>query len=170
MAICAKCGIELSGRFCGRCGADSGLPPESFAAPPPPPPGPPPPPPPGATAQSTDLPENLVCALAYFMGVLTGILFLVLEPYNSKPNVRFHAMQSLFFSIGAFIVWFGLLLVSAVLAMVPVIGAIIGSLILAVFGLGMLAVWVLLMFKAYSGETWKLPVLGDLAEKQAYSK
>ena len=37
-------------------------------------------------------------------------------------------------------------------------------------GLGMLAVWVLLMFKAYSGETWKLPLLGDLAEKQAYSK
>jgi uncharacterized membrane protein len=160
MAFCVQCGSSLDGRFCAKCGADN-----NTAAPPPPPP-----PPPGASAQSTDLPDNLVCALAYLMGVLTGILFLVLEPYNSKPNIRFHAMQSLFFSITAFIVWFGLLLVSGVLTLLPVLGAILGSMILALFGLGMLAVWVLLMFKAYSGETWKLPLLGDLAEKQAYSK
>lgn len=155
MSFCANCGAEAGGAFCSKCGA-------SIAAPPPPAAHTP--------AATTELPENLVCALAYALWALTGILFLVLEPYNARPRVRFHAMQSLFFSGVAFVVWFGLLLVSTVLSLVPFMGAVLGSLALALFGLAMLGVWGLLMLKAYQGQDWKIPILGELAEKQSYSK
>jgi len=79
-------------------------------------------------------------------------------------------MQSLFFSGAAFVVWFGLLLVSTVLSLVPFMGALLGSLALALFGLALLGVWGLLMLKAYQGQDWKIPILGELAEKQSYSK
>jgi len=157
MPQCSACGSEESGRFCMKCGAP-------VKQPEPPPPSPLPP-----QAASADLPENVVNLLCYAFGVLSGVLFLVLEPYSKNPAVRFHAFQSLFFSGAAFIVWFVLLLVSAVLAFIPWVGAIAGSLLLAVCGLAMLAVWVVLMVKAYQGEKWKLPVIGDLAEKQAYT-
>ncbi len=162
MPFCANCGTELTGRFCAKCGTpapatDAG----QTAAPPS---GS------GAAAASTDLPENLVCALTYGLGALTGVLFLVLEPYNANPKIRFHAMQSLFVSGAAFIAWFALLLVSGMLSLIPFLGAIFGSLMLALFGLAILGVWLMLAMKAYQGQMFKLPFLGDLAEKQAYTK
>jgi uncharacterized membrane protein len=157
MTTCPNCGAEVTGRFCAKCGTSTLL---ESAAPPPPPPTP---------AVTTDLPENLASALAYSLGILTGVLFLVLEPYSKNPRIRFHAMQSLFFSGASFVAWFGLLLGTAVLSLLPVLGFILSSIVLAIFGFAILAVWIVLMVKAYQGETWKLPVLGDLAEKQAYT-
>ena len=89
-------------------------PPPGYTAPPPggyqpPPPGyqPPPPggyapPPPGGFApQSAGLTDNMAAALCYLLGVLTGILFLVLAPYNQNRAIRFHAFQSIFFWVAA---------------------------------------------------------------------
>ena len=94
----------------------------------------------GGTAAG-DLPENVACALAYAFGPLSGVLLLVLEPYSVNMRIRFHAMQSLFVSGALFVLWFALLLVSAIMLLVPFAGAILGSLMLAIFGLAVLALW-----------------------------
>ncbi|PYQ37482.1 MAG: hypothetical protein DMG99_20935, partial [Acidobacteria bacterium] len=53
---------------------------------------------------ASGLTPNLAGALAYILGLITGVLFLVLEPYKRDPFVRFHAMQSVLYS-GAVIVF-----------------------------------------------------------------
>src|SRR6202035_4773217 len=111
MAFCSNCGAEVQGRFCAKCGtpasapaatASSGPPPEAqgaYTAPPPPPPPSSPLPPPAAAPQAAGLDENIACALCYLIGLLTGVLFLVLEPYNKNRLIRFHAFQSIFLNI-----------------------------------------------------------------------
>ncbi len=172
MPHCASCGAELSGRFCAICGAAASDPsaaktdvPPVYTPPPPPPPRPPGP----APSAHTDIPENVASALTYSMGALSGVLFLVLEPYNRNPLVRFHAFQSIFVSVGVFVLWFAMLIATGVLALVPYVGLALGGAMLGLFGLAWLALWILLMVRAYQGERWKVPVAGDLAEKQAYT-
>lgn len=176
MPQCASCGAELSGRFCAVCGTPAPVPQQQEvptynpqAAPPPPPPPPPPSAPPSPAVGTTDLPENLACTFCYAMGALSGVLFLVLEPYSKNPRVRFHAFQSIFVSVAVFVLWFALLIFTGVMAFVPVVGLALGSALLGLFALAWLALWIVLMMKAYQGEKWKVPVLGDLAEKQAYT-
>jgi uncharacterized membrane protein len=96
----------------------------------------------------TGLPKNTAAALSYVLGWLTGIVFLLIE---KDPFVRFHAMQS--------IITFVLL---TILAMVPVVGWILSPLVMIV---GFI-LWLVLIYKAYQGEEFKLPVIGDFAKKQ----
>ncbi len=103
------------------------------------------------------------------MGALSGVLFLVLEPYGKNPTIRFHAFQSIFVSLAVFVLWFVLLICSGILAFVPMVGLALGSALLGLFGLGWMALWLILMINAYQGEKRKLPVIGELAEKQAYT-
>lgn len=118
---------------------------------------------PGGTT-STGLTPNLAGALAYLLGPITGILFLVLEKENRF--VRFHAMQSTIVSVVWFILSNVLSFLLGVLAAIPVIGWIVG--ILVSFGMAAigLLVWLLLMWKAFSGEEWEFPVLGAFARQQ----
>ncbi len=97
--------------------------------------------------------ENIEGLLCYVLGFITGILFLILEKENRF--VRFHAMQS----TATFIVLF---VVSIVFGIIPFIGWVISPLI----WLLTLILWLLLMYKAYKGEKYKLPVVGDFAENQ----
>ncbi len=97
--------------------------------------------------------ENIEGLLCYVLGFITGILFLILEKENKF--VRFHAMQS----TATFII---LLVVSVVFGIIPFIGWVLSSLI----GLIALILWLLLMFEAFKGEKYKLPVVGDFAENQ----
>lgn len=107
-------------------------------------------------------------ALCYLFGLLTGILFLVLEPHNKNRNTRFHAFQSIFFNIALIVVQIALGILSTILITVSplVMGSLFGLLWL-VFGLGVLVVWIMLMYKAYNNQRLVLPVIGPLAEKQA---
>jgi len=109
--------------------------------------------------------DNVAGALSYI--TLVGIIFLLIEPYNKNRFVRFHAFQSIFFCVGiiAFeIVW---AILAAVLGHISF--ALIGilSLVGLLIGLGILAAWIFLVFKAYSNQEFKLPIIGDLAAKQA---
>ena len=97
--------------------------------------------------------ENIEGLLCYVLGFITGILFLILEKDNKF--VRFHAMQS----IATFLIIF---VISMVIGFIPVIGWLLSPLI----GLVALILWLLLMFKAYKGEKYKLPIEGDFAEQQ----
>ncbi|HEU5171601.1 MAG TPA: DUF4870 domain-containing protein [Gemmatimonadales bacterium] len=109
----------------------------------------------------TGLAPNVAGALAYLLGPITGVLFLVLE--KNSPFVRFHALQSIVFGVLWMIFWIALTVLSNV---VPVLGWIVGFLISIVAGLGGLVLWLLLMYKAYQGQEWELPIAGPIARKQ----
>jgi len=115
---------------------------------------------PGGGSTATGLTQNMAGALAYLLGPITGILFLVLEKENRF--VRFHAMQSTVLCIAWIIVYYGL----RFFLMVPVLGWIVGILTSLVLGLGGFILWLLLMWKAFHGEEWELPIVGEFARKQ----
>ena len=101
---------------------------------------------------STGLSQNVAGLLCYVAGWITGIIFFVLEQRNKF--VRFHAAQS--------IVVFGIITVAGtVLGLIPVVG-IAFSWIIGIIGF---IVWIIMIVKASSGEWYKLPWAGDVAEK-----
>jgi len=109
----------------------------------------------------------MASALCYLLGLLTGILFLVLAPYNQNRLIRFHAFQSIFVNLGIWVVFIALFMVTGFLHLIPFVGVIISFVLYPIVGLGCFALWLILMYKAYNGERWVLPVVGPLAEKQA---
>lgn len=175
MAFCANCGATVTGRFCQKCGAPVSAPGAGPSpASPEPPPGVPPPgvPPPGAyslppTAPSLGMSENMASALCYLFGFITGILFLVLAPYNQSRNVRYNAFQSIFFNIAWFALWIVVSIVVLVFHLIPFLGLFISLVLRFTLGLGGFILWLYLMFKTYNGEKVVLPIVGPLADKQA---
>jgi uncharacterized membrane protein len=167
MAFCANCGSSVDGRFCQKCGAPVGVPGAAPAAPGPTPGVSPVPQPGPVVAPSVGMTDNMAGALCYLFGFITGILFLVLAPYNQDRNIRFHAFQSIFLSIAWVALEIVAAIVSAVLIHIPILGAIMTGLIYLVIGLGAFIMWLYMMFKTYNGEKIVLPVIGPMAEKQA---
>lgn len=91
--------------------------------------------------------------LAYLVGLISGIVFFLIEKENKY--VRFHALQSIFCFVGFFILNLGLGIIPGLQLALPILS------------LAELALWVVLMVKAYQGDKFKLPMIGDLAEKNA---
>lgn len=106
--------------------------------------------------------ENIAGALSYLLGFITGILFLLLEKENQF--VRFHAVQSIIYSIG---IWVLMIVVRAIFFPIPYIGFFIGGALSSLVGLLGFLLWLFLMYKAYEGMKYKLPVIGDHAERYA---
>ena len=100
---------------------------------------------------SLNIEENVAGLLCYLFGWVTGLIFFIID---KRPFVRFHAMQSIIVSVALMIVFF-------ILSIIPIIGWIISSLL----GIATFILWILLMVKAYQGQKWKLPYIGDLAER-----
>ncbi len=97
---------------------------------------------------------NVEALLAYLLGFITGIIFYIIEKENKF--VRFHAVQS--------IVVFGFFFVlGIVLSLIPVLGRIL----MPALWIIEIVVWIVLMMKAYQGENFKLPIAGDIAEKNS---
>jgi uncharacterized membrane protein len=126
-----------------------------------------PPPPAAPVAQSAGMEENMASALCYLLGWLTGVIFLVMAPYNQNKTIRFHAFQSIFLNVAMIPLWFVFTILSFVMHYIPVLGALIMLLLWLVFGFGFFALWLFLMYKAYNKEKFVLPLIGPLAEKQA---
>lgn len=116
---------------------------------------------------SAGISDNAAGAICYLFGFITGILFLVLAPYNQNRNVRFHAFQSIFLNIAWFVIWIGITIVSIILGHIPVLGAIVSLLLGFCVWIGALVIWLYMMFKTYNGEMIVLPVIGPMAQKQA---
>jgi len=103
---------------------------------------------------STGLPENVAATLSYAVFWISGLVFLLVE--KRSRFVRFHAMQS--------VMVFGILaLANIVVQFVPFVGQAVGVLV----GLVTVAAWIAGMVQAWQGRLWKMPIIGDEAERQA---
>ena len=100
---------------------------------------------------STGFDANVAAALTYLVGFVTGIIFLLVEKDNKF--VRFHAMQST-------LVFAGIVAIDILLQIVPILGALV--VVFVVIPVSAI-LWLLLMYKAYQGEEFKLPLVGQMA-------
>ncbi len=119
-------------------------------------------------AASSGMQNNVAAALSYI--TIVGIVFLLIEPYNKIRFVRFHAFQSVFFAVAWIAFWIVWMIISTIFAAVSH-GAslfITGPLSL-LLSLGFFVAWIILIVKAYGNQEFKLPIIGDLAAKQAGS-
>lgn len=150
MAFCPNCGAQTAGAFCSNCGSavNAGPGPAGMAYAPP------------AAASTGGMSENVAGALCYLLGVITGVIFLVIAPYNQNKTVRFHAFQSIFLSVAYFVIQIAWSIVSV---FTHGLGFLFYPLLLLCF----FVLWLYMMFSAYNNKKVKLPVIGDLAEKQA---
>jgi len=162
MAFCASCGSQVEGRFCAKCGATVDAPPAAGAPQGGYPAGYPP------AAASAGMSDNVASLLCYLVGFITGILFLVLEPYNKNRVIRFHAFQSIFLNVALVAAYIVLGIFSTMLVVVHLglLIAVIGLLYLVVW-LAVFALWIYMMVTAYQGKQVELPIIGALARKQA---
>jgi uncharacterized membrane protein len=155
MAFCSSCGgqVPAGAAVCPACGHSAAAPAAPAAV---------------ATTQApgSGLTDNVAGMLAY-VTIIPAILFLVLEPYNKNRFIRFHSFQSIFFAVGWIALWIGVMIISAVLAFIPILGHLIALLMCMVISIGFFIIWIILLIKANQGQMYKLPIIGDLAEKQS---
>lgn len=105
-----------------------------------------------------------VAALTYLLGFVTGIIFLYVEPYNQDEFVRFHARQSIGFSVACFALW---VVVAVFTAILPHALGMIISFIWTIVALALAVYWLFLMYKAYMGERYRIPELSDIVDQIA---
>jgi uncharacterized membrane protein len=166
MSLCKSCGKELpeGNMFCPSCGASvtaAAAAPAAAVA--------------GAgsvavadASAGQPMATNVAGALAYLAGFITGIIFMVTEPYKSNSFIRFHAFQSIFFNVAWIAFWMVWMVLSAILT--PLTAGIFGlialpvMLLLALVGGG---TWLFLMYQAYQQKLFRLPFIGKYAAQQA---
>ena len=120
---------------------------------------------------STGHDENIAALLSYIVHFVSGLIFFFIE--KDSRLVRFHAMQAIIlggvFFIGSFVLLFLWFVISIIAAQISsllgtLVGLVLGFLIV-VFYVAFLAGWIMGMVKAFQGQYYKLPVIGNLAEK-----
>jgi uncharacterized membrane protein len=142
MAFCPNCGSQIAeGAACPKC---AGVTPST-----------------STTTAGPGLTDNMAGALAY-VTIVPAIVFLVLEPYSKKRFIRFHAFQCIFFAVAWTVLWIAL----RIIVQIPILGW-ATVLLWPLVSLAGLIIWVILVMKAYQGQMFKLPIIGDMAEKQA---
>ncbi|MGA7905832.1 MAG: zinc-ribbon domain-containing protein [Candidatus Sulfotelmatobacter sp.] len=146
---CPHCAAQMpdTAAYCPGCGRSMGVP---------------------ERAQGTvgGLLEPIAGALAY-VTIIPAIVFLLLDPYKKNRFVRFHSLQCLLLWGAGVVVGVVLRLVGVVLLIIPVVGHLLILLIVLVVVIAGVAIWLVLVVKALQGEMFKLPLLGDFAERWA---
>jgi uncharacterized membrane protein len=142
MAFCNMCGAQIAdgATTCAACSGRGSVAP---------------------AVPASGMADNVAGMLAY-VTFIPAIIFLVTPPYNQSRFVRFHSYQSIFFCVAVFAIQ----VVLSMMTIVPFLVIVTAPLHLLVF-LGSLILWIILLLKANQGQMFKLPVIGDLAEKQA---
>jgi uncharacterized membrane protein len=143
VAFCPTCGTQIAdGAVCPKCSVGTVQGAETVPA-------------------TSGLSDNVAGALAY-LTIIPAIVFLVIEPFNRRRFVRFHAFQSIFFCIA----WIALDIAMAIIGHIPFLGW--ATLFLwPLVSLVLFVILLILMLKAYQGQMFKLPVIGDIAQQQA---
>jgi uncharacterized membrane protein len=144
VAFCPTCGTQIAdGAACPKCAGGAA---QSAAV---------------VVPAAAGLTDNVAGALAY-VTIIPAIIFLVLEPFNKKRFIRFHAFQCIFYSVA----WMVIDIVLAIIGRIPFLGW--ATLFLwPLVTLALLVILLILALKAYQGQMFKLPVIGDIAEQQA---
>jgi len=125
---------------------------------------------PSGRKSSLELPGiafNVAGLLSYLLWPVACILFLLIGPYNRNRFVRFHAFQALFLGLAAIVVAVALQVMTSILALIPIIGWIAGGLLWIAYGITIVILVVMLMYKAYNGEQYGVAVIGNLARQQS---
>jgi uncharacterized membrane protein len=141
MAFCNMCGAQIADgtTTCAACSGRAAV----------------------APVAASGMTDNVAGMLAY-VTFIPAIIFLVTAPYNQSRFVRFHSFQSIFFCVAVFAIQ----VLLSILTFMPFLILLTGPLHMLV-ALGALIVWIILLLKANQGQMYKLPIIGDLAEKQA---
>jgi uncharacterized membrane protein len=108
------------------------------------------------------LSDNAAGALAYFT-FIPAVIFLIVEPYNKKSFVRFHAWQSILLTIAAIVINAILGIILGLAIFLPIL---LHGFLWSLIQLAWLAIWLICVINAFNGKRIKLPIIGDLAEKQ----
>ncbi len=139
MAFCSKCGTQIpeGAGFCPSCGTAAGAGGT------------------GTAARSSGMQSNVAALLSYV--VIIAIVFLIIEPFKNDKFVRFHAFQSIFY-------WIAVIVIFMLIGMVFPLS--IWLLVYWPLRLLSFILMIFMMYKAYNNEKFKLPFIGDLAEKQ----
>ena len=128
-------------------------------------------PPVQAGKSSTGLDENIAALLSYILGWVSGLVFFLME--KESRLVRFHAMQSILLSVAAIVIFvvfwiiagvatLALGYISSILSfLVWIVTVLVGG----VLGLAIVVGAIICLVKAYQGQYFKLPVIGNMAEK-----
>lgn len=165
MAFCAQCGTQVTAGsgFCGSCGAAVGGQSVTQST--------------GAAVQpaqsasattSSGMGNNVAGCLCYLVGWITGLIFLLIDPYKNDKFVRFHAFQSILLNVAAIAVWIAMFFVSMILGFITrgLSIFLMGPLMMIIW-LGFLVLVIVTMIKAYGNQVFKLPIIGQIAAKQA---
>jgi uncharacterized membrane protein len=160
---CPACSTEnpAGATFCQHCGA-------SLTSAPPPPPG-------GGFTQvpqtatapaavgyvpvQSGLTDNAAAAIAY-LTFIPAIIFLLIEPYSKKPFIRFHAMQCIGLTVASVVLHFAIAMLVFILHGFTFM---LSSLVSLCF----FVLWLVCIVSAAQGKWFKVPVIGDFAQKQA---
>jgi uncharacterized membrane protein len=151
VAFCPGCGLRMwiPGREAGKPGTTSAATPVG-------------------SIPSTKIPvrpkANLLAAVAYIT-FIPAVIFVLVEPFKRDRFVRFHSFQSLFLAVATILVAVVMRILYSLLTLIPVLGYLLAWLAMAVTLLGWVILWVVLLVKALQGETFRLPWIGNFAEK-----
>ena len=161
MAYCPNCGAQASGAFCSNCGShiaastgasstSSGFASTTGAS--------------SSAVNASGLSTGAASALCYLFGLVTGIIFLVIAPYNQNKTVRFHAFQSIFAHLAVIVI---AVVISILFTIIAALTHGLGLVFFPMFYLAIFVLWIYMMYTAYNNQMVKLPLVGDLAAKQA---
>jgi uncharacterized membrane protein len=144
---CPECGAPLpdNASFCADCGR--GMPPAERVQ-----------------GNVGPMPRTIAGALSYCT-IIPAIIFLIVEPYNRDRFVRFHSFQCIGFWLAALVIGAVVRAAAFLLLFVPLLGYLVVLLLSMAIGLGLFAIWVVLVVKALQGEMFKLPLVGEFAEQ-----
>src|SRR5215213_2182154 len=128
-------------------------------------------PPAQVAKSSTGLDENVAALLSYVFGWISGLIFFLIE--KDSRLVRFHAMQSLILSGGGTVILIALwifigiasLIIAQISGILSSLATVVLGLIATVVGIAILICAIISLVKAYQGQYFKLPVIGNMAEK-----
>jgi uncharacterized membrane protein len=105
--------------------------------------------------------DNVASGLCYVVGLITGIIFLVLAPYNKNPVVRFHAFQSIFLNVAWIVVSYGLTIILGIMHLWSLL------FLSSLAGLAFVVLWIVMLIQTFQGKKIVLPLIGQIAQQQA---
>jgi len=115
---------------------------------------------------ASDPREKILGALAY-IGLIPAIILLAVPALRDNRFIRFHAWQSVFFSVSSVLLGLGLRLLFIIFSMLPVVGFLLAWLSLGIGSIGIVTLWVVLVVKAAQGQHYELPLIGPLVAQFA---